>query len=218
MSFLVSGLMLWHHFFFSETLVRKKVDKLLPFLASNFKIMENIHPFFKLCHFLFLVWCYYVIFLSENEQLVYFNLWWRLFFLFRSLYVIHFQWFAHSSLNLPLRMHQYYWSKMHRFRFLLFKSITIIIKGFNTRIWNLISVLQTTRFLLAIISSKKKNNVMVVKSRRKEMVTVKKQQNNVSNMLLCFWRLKFEKSLHSNKLSSCVFCSNGIVYTAEKVQ
>ena len=34
----------------------------------------------------------------------------------------------------------------------------------------------------------------------------------------CFCSLKFEKSLYGNKLSSCIFHSNMIVYTAEKVQ
>ena len=39
-----------------------------------------------------------------------------------------------------------------------------------------------------------------------------------SNILRCFYSLKFEKSLCSNELSSWIFRSKRIVYTAKKVQ
>ena len=126
-----------------------------------------------------------------------------------------------------------------------------IIQSFrasNTRIYNLDSVPQITRFLLtnAVISSKA--NPCSGSIRQKEgtgesgigdchfvglafkglkvikhcqrfcylfQILYLKQQ---SIILWCFCSLKFEKRLYSNELTSCIFCSNGIIYTAGQIQ
>ena len=107
----------------------------------------------------------------------------------------------------------------------------VLINIFNTRIHNLIFVPQITQFLLAdaIISSK--TRVVEARSRRDAIEKVKNNKTistilsfiqvlhlkQQSNILQCFYSLKFQNNLFRHKLSNCIFRSKTIVYTTKKV-
>ena len=103
----------------------------------------------------------------------------------------------------------------------------------NTKVYNLISLLQIAQFLLgdALISSKKdprkvskkkkksygknKNSKIMLKNLSFIRILYFKQE---SSILRGICSLKLEKSLFSNTFFSFIFCSNMKVHTAEKDQ